>query len=137
MNSRRNSANIPASIAARDQLHHLRRSAEAPRLTRLVRRQERLRYLHRKQVPTTDTLGYARFHPFGNGKPQKRAGHAPRERRKPGGRQAPPFPESVIHRELAFQAQIPRQSRPRVLANQLRRDCQARHPILIGGEALF
>src|SRR5208282_1694923 len=28
---------------------------------------------------------------------------------------APPFPESVIHRELAFQAQIPRQSRQRVL----------------------
>jgi hypothetical protein len=72
-------------------------------------------------VPTIDTFGCARFHPFGNGKPQKRAGPATRERRKPWRRQAPPFPESVIHRELAFQAQIPRQSRQRVLANQLRR----------------
>jgi hypothetical protein len=44
-----------------------------------------------------------------------------RERRKPWRRQAPPFPESVIHRELVFQAQIPQQSRQRVLANQLRR----------------
>jgi hypothetical protein len=42
-------------------------------------------------------------------------------RRKAWRRQAPPCPESVIHRELAFQAQIPRQSRQRVLANQLRR----------------
>jgi hypothetical protein len=72
-------------------------------------------------VPTIDTFGCARFHPFGNGKPQKRAGPATRERRKPWRRQAPPFPESVIHRELAFQAQIPRQSRQRVLANQLLR----------------
>jgi hypothetical protein len=72
-------------------------------------------------VPTIDTFGWARFHPFGNGKPQERAGPATRERRKPWRRQAPPFPESVIHRELAFQAQIPRPSRPRVLANQLRR----------------
>src|ERR1039458_1861806 len=44
-----------------------------------------------------------------------------RERRKPWRCQAPSFPESVIRRELAFQAQIPRQRRPRVLANQLRR----------------
>src|ERR1039457_1961798 len=69
---------------------------------------------------TIDTFGCGRFHPFGNGKPQKRAGPATRERRKPWRRQAPTFPGSVIHRELAFQAQIPRQSRPRVLANQLR-----------------
>ena len=61
-------------------------------------------------VPTIDTFGCARWHPFGNGKPQKRAGPATRERRKPWGRQAPSFPESVIHRELAFQARIPRQS---------------------------
>jgi REP element-mobilizing transposase RayT len=66
-------------------------------------------------VPTIDTFGCARFHSFGNGKPQKRAGPATRERRKPWRRQAPPFPESVIHRELAFQAQIPRQSPQRVL----------------------
>jgi hypothetical protein len=67
-------------------------------------------------VPTIDTFGCARFHPFGNGKPQERAGAATRERRKPWRRQAPPFPdESVIHRELAFPAQIPRQSRQRVL----------------------
>ena len=46
-------------------------------------------------VPTIDTFGCARFHPFGNGKPQKRAGPATRERRKPWRRQAPPFPESV------------------------------------------
>ena len=72
-------------------------------------------------VPTIDTFGCARFHPFGNGKPHKRAGPATRERRKPRRRQAPAFPESVIHRELAFQAQIPRQSRQWVLANQLRR----------------
>ena len=52
-------------------------------------------------VPTIDTFGCARFHPFGNEKPQKRAGPATRERRKPWRRQAPPFPESVIHRELA------------------------------------
>src|ERR1035441_1690176 len=32
-----------------------------------------------------------------------------------------PFPSPLIHRELAFQAQIPRPSRQRVLANQLRR----------------
>jgi hypothetical protein len=57
--------------------------------------------------PTIDTFGCAKFHPFGNGKPQKRAGPATRKRRKPRRRQAPPFPESVIHRELAFQAQIP------------------------------
>src|ERR1035437_6858613 len=69
----------------------------------------------RASVPTIDTFGCARFHPFGNGKPQKRAGPATRERRKPWRRQAPPFPESVIHRELAFQAQIPRQRRQRVL----------------------
>src|ERR1039458_6805055 len=74
-----------------------------------------------KSVPTIDTFGCARFHPFGNGKPQKRAGPATRERRKPWRRQAPPFPEPVIHRELAFQAQIPRPSRQRVLANQPRR----------------
>src|SRR5665811_1836448 len=74
-----------------------------------------------KESPTIDTFGCARFHPFGNGKPQERGGPATRERRKPWRRQAPPFPESVIHRELAFQAQIPRHSRPRVLANQLRR----------------
>jgi hypothetical protein len=43
------------------------------------------------------------------------------ERRKPWRRQAPTFPESVIHRELVFQAQILRPSRQRVLANQLRR----------------
>ena len=42
-------------------------------------------------VPTIDTFGCARFHPFGNGKPQKRAGPATRERRKPWRRQAPPF----------------------------------------------
>ena len=72
-------------------------------------------------VPTIDTFGCARFHPFGNGKPQKRAGPATRERRKPWRRQAPPFPESVIHRELAFQAQIPRPIRQRALADQLRR----------------
>jgi len=72
-------------------------------------------------LPTIDTFGYARFHPFGNGKPHKRADPATRERRKPWRRQAPPFPESMIHREPAFQAQIPRQSRQRVLANQLRR----------------
>jgi hypothetical protein len=88
-------------------------------------------------VPTIDTFGCARFHPFGNGKPQERAGPATRERRKPWRRQAPPFPESVTHRELVFQTQIPRQSRQRILANQLRRDCQAPHPILIGGETLF
>jgi hypothetical protein len=68
--------------------------------------------------PTIATFGCARFHPFDNGKPQKRAGHATRERRKPWRRQASPFPESVIHRELVFQAQIPRQSRQRVPANQ-------------------
>src|SRR5450756_474325 len=67
-------------------------------------------------VPTIDTFGCGRFHPFGNGKPQKRASPATRERRKPWRRQAPAFPEPVIHRELAFQAQIPRQSRQRVLA---------------------
>jgi hypothetical protein len=44
-----------------------------------------------------------------------RAGPATRERRKPWRRQALPFPESVIHRELVFQAQIRRQSRQRVL----------------------
>jgi hypothetical protein len=76
-------------------------------------------------VPTIDTFGCARFQLFGNGEPQKRAGPATRERRKPWRRQAPAFPEPVIHRELAFQAQIPRQSRQRVLANQLRRDSQA------------
>ena len=43
----------------------------------------------RMQVPTIDTFGCARFHPFGNGKPQKRAGPATRERRKPWRRQAP------------------------------------------------
>ena len=57
--------------------------------------------------PTTDTFGCARFHPFGNGKPQKRAGPATRERRKPWRRQAPPFPESVIHRELVFPPKFP------------------------------
>src|SRR5664279_6605075 len=72
-------------------------------------------------VPTIDTFGCARFHPFGNGKPQKRAGPATRERRKPWRRRAPTFPESVIHRELVFQVQSPRQSRQRILANQLRR----------------
>ena len=46
-------------------------------------------------VPTIDTFGCARFHPFGNGTPQKRAGPATRERRKPWRRQAPPCPESV------------------------------------------
>ena len=46
---------------------------------------------------------------------------AERGRRKPWRRQAPPVPESVMHRELAFQAQTPQQSRERVLANQLRR----------------
>jgi hypothetical protein len=51
-----------------------------------------------EQVPTIDTFGCARFHLFGNGEPQKRAGPATRERRKPWRRQAPPFPESVIHR---------------------------------------
>src|ERR1035437_3699626 len=51
-----------------------------------------------EQVPTIDTFGCARFHPFGNGKPQKRADPATRERRKSWRRQAPPFPESVIHR---------------------------------------
>src|SRR5664279_2055919 len=50
-------------------------------------------------VPTIDTFGCARFHPFGNGKPQKRAGPTTRERPKPWRRQAAPFPESVIHRE--------------------------------------
>src|ERR1017187_8465650 len=40
-------------------------------------------------VPTIDTFGCARFHPFGNGKPQKRVGPATRERRKPWRRQAP------------------------------------------------
>ena len=68
-----------------------------------------------EQVPTIDTFGCSRFHPFGNGKPQKRTGPATRKRRKLWRCQAPPFPESVIHRELAFQAQIPRQSRQRVL----------------------
>jgi hypothetical protein len=58
-------------------------------------------------VPTIDTFGCARFHPFGNGKPQKRAGAATRERRKPWRRQAPPFPEPVIHRELAFPPKFP------------------------------
>src|ERR1039457_6150079 len=56
---------------------------------------------------TIDTFGCARFHPFGNGKPQKRAGPATRERRKPWRRQAPPFPESVTHRELAFPPNFP------------------------------
>ena len=51
----------------------------------------------------------------------KRAGPATWERRMTWRHQAPPFPESVIHRELVFKAQIPRQSRQRVLANQLRR----------------
>src|ERR1035437_9610696 len=55
-----------------------------------------------KGSPTIETFGCARLHPFGNGKPQKRAGPATRERRKPWRRQAPPFPESVIHRELVF-----------------------------------
>ena len=74
----------------------------------------RSRAIKQESVPPIDTFGCARFHPFGNGKPQKRAGPAARERRKPWRRQAPPFPESVIHRALAFQAQIPRQSRQRV-----------------------
>jgi hypothetical protein len=39
-------------------------------------------------VPTIDTFGCARVHPFGNGKPQKRAGPATRERRKPWRRQS-------------------------------------------------
>jgi hypothetical protein len=39
----------------------------------------------------------------------------------PWRRQAPPFPESVIHRELAFPPKFPGRSRQRVLANQLRR----------------
>jgi hypothetical protein len=43
-----------------------------------------------------------------------------REPRRPWRRQAPPFPEFVIHGELAFQAQIPRLSRQRVLANMKR-----------------
>src|ERR1035437_7159300 len=36
-------------------------------------------------VPTIDTVGCASVHPFGNGKPQKRAGPATRERRQTGG----------------------------------------------------
>src|ERR1039457_4392659 len=60
-------------------------------------------YPQQVSVPTIDTFGCARFPPFGNGKPQKRADPATRERRKPWRRQAPPFSESVIHRESAFQ----------------------------------
>src|ERR1035441_9072863 len=41
--------------------------------------------LKQLSVPTIDTFGCARFHPFGNGKPQKRAGPATRsEERRVG-----------------------------------------------------
>jgi len=36
-------------------------------------------------VSTIDTFGCARSHPFGNGKPQKRAGPPTRERAQTGG----------------------------------------------------
>ena len=52
--------------------------------------QLRVELAEQVSVPTIDTFGCARFHPFGNGKPQKRAGPATRERRKPWRRQAPP-----------------------------------------------
>src|ERR1017187_6689854 len=53
------------------------------------------------------------LYPFGKGSLQKRLGRATRERRKPWRRRQPPFPESLIHYEPAFQRQTPRQSRQR------------------------
>ena len=66
------------------------------------------------------------------GNPKKRAGPATRERRKPWRRQAPPFPESVIHRELVFPPKFPGRSRQRVLANQLRRGVKVRESVKQG-----
>ena len=42
-----------------------------------IRQGARLLKQEAKEVPTIDTFGCARFHPFGNGKPQKRAGLPP------------------------------------------------------------
>src|ERR1017187_1359877 len=78
-----------------------------------------------EQVSLLTLLDAPDFTRLATGNPKSGPALPPGERRKPWRRQAPPFPESVIHRELAFQAQIPRPSRQRVLANQLRRDSQA------------
>ena len=64
-------------------------------------------------VLTNDTLGRARFCPFGNRRPQERLGPATRERRKPWKRRQPPFPESLIPCEPTFQTQTLRLSRQR------------------------
>ena len=51
------------------------------------------------------------LYPFGNGSLQKRLGPASRERGKPRKRRQPPFPESMMQSEPAFQTQTPRLSR--------------------------